>query len=318
MFAALDIGTNSIKVLVAAPDGRGGLREQAEFCRTTRLGEGVDRTGRLQPAAMARTLAAMADLVASARAAAPACTGVAVATSAVRDAANGTEFLEACARLLGRAPQLITGDEEADTVFGGATSDQATGRACICIDIGGGSTELAAGRPERCEVRTSLALGCVRLGERFALLAAADAAAGAAARAAAATILAPACSGIAEWRGSTATPVRLLVSGGTAATLGAICAGVAVSERERIHGLQCTEPDVTAWAERLLPLAPEVRAQTPGLPRERAAVLPAGLLILSEAMRGLRVTAVTITTRGLRFGLVLRLFHRELEPTWIW
>jgi len=316
-FAALDLGTNSILLLLTRADSSGRLVEELEACRITRLGESVAETGLLRAEAMMRTLVAVRDFLAHIPRGESSGVGVAVATSAARDAANGKEFLDACATLIGGKPLLFSGDEEAYTVFCGAASDQSADEFCVCLDIGGGSTEIAAGFPARCDLRTSLDIGCVRFAERFRLLEQAAPGQETLAREAAAKLLRPVCRQIRNHlpRGC---PVRVIASGGTATTFAAVAHAVVPFERQRVHGLRLTEQTVSEWTERLLPLSSRDRACVPGLPEERAEVLPAGMLILSEVLRNLDCASVTVTTRGLRYGLALRLQNGELVPTWKW
>lgn len=317
-YAALDFGTNSVKVLVVRQERTAGpLAFVAEPVCVTRLGAGVDRTRQLAPDALARTLDAVRGFLEEVRRVSPAGTGIATATSAVRDAGNRELFFAGCRELLGAEPQLLSGDTEAETVFCGATADQATDTFCICTDIGGGSTELVAGFPGAIRFRISLDLGCVRLGERFGLLEAADAAQVAAARAAARALLQPAVAQLQAVipRGR---PVHVLASGGTAVTLAAIDAAVPIQNRTAIHGRAVTRAAVDAWTDRLLPLSLTAREATPCLPADRAPVLPAGLLILGELLAALGTDRVIVTTHGLRWGLVTRLSRGHLPPTWHW
>jgi exopolyphosphatase/guanosine-5'-triphosphate,3'-diphosphate pyrophosphatase len=314
--AALDLGTNSILVLVMRREADGRLVEELEPCRITRLGENVNRTGELGAAPMARTLQAVEELLGHI----PADThglGVAAATSAARDARNGETFLAACTTLIGGRPHLFSGQEEALTVFGGAVSDQAPDTYCVCLDIGGGSSEIAAGMPARCEQQSSLNLGCVRLAERFGLFSAASSATIREAAAAAAALIRPACEAIRPrlHAGGSAT---LLASGGTAATVATVLNQIVPFDRRRVHGVTLSLTAVSDWTERLLAMTAEQRLAVPGMPIDRAPVLPAGILILREFMRALGSDTVTVTTRGLRYGLVLRLNAGELAPTWQW
>jgi exopolyphosphatase/guanosine-5'-triphosphate,3'-diphosphate pyrophosphatase len=167
--AALDLGTNSFLLLLLRETAGGALERVSEPCRIVRLGQGVDRTGRLAPEAIARGLRAIRELLAETAWAGTAGVGIAAATSAVRDAANRDEFLAPCAELLGGRPVLLSGDNEARTVFTGASSELAPGQAGVCVDIGGGSTELAAGFPGDYRAGLSVNVGCVRLAERFGL-----------------------------------------------------------------------------------------------------------------------------------------------------
>ncbi|HEX2704868.1 MAG TPA: exopolyphosphatase [Candidatus Lustribacter sp.] len=168
--AAVDCGTNSIRLLIAAVDSSGALHDIVRRMEIVRLGHGVDRTGVIEPAAMARTLAMAREYAAQ-------CVDHEVeavrfvATSASRDARNAGEFIEgvttAFARF-GTAPEVVPGDVEAELSFTGATGDaQAAGLPgpYLVVDIGGGSTELVRGFT-RVEQKVSVDVGCVRLTER--------------------------------------------------------------------------------------------------------------------------------------------------------
>ena len=174
--AAIDCGTNSIRLLVAdlpALDGVGApLTDVVRRMEIVRLGEGVDRTGRLAPAAIARTRAALADYarqVADCRADRVRM----VATSATRDAANADEFQAMVVSTLGVPPEVVTGDEEARLSFLGAVRGlPATAEApYLVVDIGGGSTEFVLGGDDgedagRVQHAISVDIGCVRMTER--------------------------------------------------------------------------------------------------------------------------------------------------------
>jgi len=161
LFAAIDCGTNSTRLLIS--DGR---TQVERHMRVTRLGAGVDRTGRLDPEAIERTLSVMGDYrrimdryeVAGVRIA---------ATSASRDAANRNDFFGPATEILGAAPELISGSEEAQLSFDGATADlpPIDGRTLV-VDIGGGSTEFALGTAH-VEGSLSVDMGCVRMTEKF-------------------------------------------------------------------------------------------------------------------------------------------------------
>lgn len=166
--AAIDCGTNSIRLLIADREPRpgGGLTDVVRQNRIVRLGEGVDRTGLLSPEAIARTKAALvdyADLIREHGATEVRMT----ATSATRDADNRSDFITMVYELIGVAPEVISGVEEASLSFLGAASalPDATGTLLVC-DIGGGSTELVRGRLDGLLQSHSMEVGCVRLTER--------------------------------------------------------------------------------------------------------------------------------------------------------
>jgi exopolyphosphatase / guanosine-5'-triphosphate,3'-diphosphate pyrophosphatase len=159
--AAVDIGTNSVRLLIV--DGAG--RELERSMRITRLGQGVDETRTLSPDAVARTLSVLSEY--GARIASSGVSRVrAVATSAARDATNRGAFFDAAERALGARPELLSGEEEAQVSFRGATADlPPSDGPFLVIDIGGGSTEFVLGRGEP-EASLSVAMGCVRMTER--------------------------------------------------------------------------------------------------------------------------------------------------------
>jgi exopolyphosphatase/guanosine-5'-triphosphate,3'-diphosphate pyrophosphatase len=165
--AAIDCGTNSIRLLVAdVADGR--LTDVVRRMEIVRLGQGVDRTGRFADDALARTFAALDDY-----AAVIADTGAGrvrmVATSATRDAVNRDEFVDGVRARIGVAPDVVTGDEEAELSFAGATADL-TGAGWpepyLVCDIGGGSTEFVVGDSAGVDGSASVDVGCVRMTER--------------------------------------------------------------------------------------------------------------------------------------------------------
>ena len=162
--AAIDCGTNSIRLLIADIDGT-NFREVTRLMEVVRLGQGVDKTGQFHPDAIARTLAAV-DIYA----AEIATRGVEkirfCATSATRDATNRDLFIEGVFERLGIRPEVISGDEEARLSFMGATKDlPAAYGPFLVVDIGGGSTELVFGT-ETVEAAKSVNIGCVRMSER--------------------------------------------------------------------------------------------------------------------------------------------------------
>jgi exopolyphosphatase/guanosine-5'-triphosphate,3'-diphosphate pyrophosphatase len=173
--AAIDCGTNSIRLLIAdvarGPDGRPRLADVHREMRVVRLGQGVDATGRLADDALDRTWRALADYAAIIAATGAVRTRM-VATSATRDARNRADFVEMVRSTLGQDPEVISGQEEAELSFAGAVGDldPSTGPFLV-VDIGGGSTELVVGEwdgpTNRLAGGVSLDIGCVRITERI-------------------------------------------------------------------------------------------------------------------------------------------------------
>jgi exopolyphosphatase/guanosine-5'-triphosphate,3'-diphosphate pyrophosphatase len=170
--AAIDCGTNSIRLLIADIDTeRAALTDKAREMKIVRLGEGVDRTGRLSDAALDRTIGALREYMDLIKQTEPQAVRM-VATSATRDAENAQEFIDRVKEVLGVAPEIVSGDEEAWLSFTGATRELGGAAAgdspppYLVTDIGGGSTEFVLGGPEGVSGGRSVDIGCVRMTER--------------------------------------------------------------------------------------------------------------------------------------------------------
>ncbi len=312
--AAIDVGTNTVLLLVAErrEDGIAPLVERAEI---TRLGRGVDATGRLDPAAIAETVRVLAGYAAEARAlgaGAIAC----VATSAARDAANGAEFFEATRAAAGIVPEIISGDEEARLVWRSAWRDfgglaglpgaagplgSPAGPALAVLDVGGGSTEVSFGDGPAPRGRRSLQVGAVRLTERHVREDRLSPATLAALRAAAREALAPldAMDGLGGLPGA-----RLVGVAGTVTTLAAVVQALPAYDAERVHGSTLGLDEVEVLVERLAALTVAERAALPGMEPKRADVIVAGAVVVAEATRRLGFDRLTVSDRGVRWGLV--------------
>jgi len=163
--AAVDLGTNSTRLLVADVDD-GRIMDVARETRVTRLGEGVDERRRLLPVPITRVRNTLTDYRRTAEQLGVERT-LAIATSAVRDADNGEAFLGEVEWSYGFVTRLLSGHDEALLTYSGVTSEQRVGAGTLIIDLGGGSTELIAGEPDGVRWHDSLDIGSVRLTERF-------------------------------------------------------------------------------------------------------------------------------------------------------
>ena len=331
IYAVIDIGTNTVLMLaltesatqtvgidseVSAPPA---LLPVHEYCTTTRLGEGLGATGRLGDKPVARTLAAVKSFVDRTKAWSDGGCGVAVATSAVRDAANAADFLQRCQSYLDSPPHLLSGAEEARTIFAGASSDRRMDEPLVCIDIGGGSTEVSAGTRRACAFSASLDIGCVRFGEKYSLYETPSPRNISAAKDAVESFIEPVCSTMKSTLFSLAPgKPTIIVSGGTATTFAAIDAGIESYDAGCVHGYESTNERVRQLRDRMWQMSVSERAACPGMPEGRAPVFPGGLFILSLLLDFLNADRFTVTTRGLRFGAGLRLQQRDLEPCWSW
>ena len=303
--AALDCGTNSIRLLIADVDGP-RLTDVVRTMKVVRLGEGVDSTGRLQPAALARTLAATRDYAAL-------CAehGVErvrfVATSASRDVENRDEFVTGVRAALGVDPEVITGAQEAELSFLGALSGVAPDAGAapfLVVDIGGGSTELAFGT-DSVESSISLDIGCVRLTERHLAGDPATPAELAAARSDIAALLDAAAEVVPL--GRTRTLVGLA---GSVTTVTAHALGLPAYYPDVINGTALDPERVVAACSELTAMTRAHRACLPFMHAGRVDVIGAGALIWSEVVTRVRDE---ISDGGGRLGQVLTSEHDILD-----
>jgi len=298
--AVVDFGTNSTRLLVADVEN-GSLEELERRTEVTRLGEGVDSSGRLADAAIERVL----DAVAGYRQAIDALGGadrvVGVATSAVRDAANGRELQDALAERYGVEVETITGEEEARLTFLGATQEREGDSAVLVIDIGGGSTEYVVGPPRATpSFRVSARLGSVRQTERHL---ADDPPTGpqlqALRREAADIIRAEVPSDIRD-------EVRAGIAvAGTATSLAAIDLELDPYRSERVHGHRLSVSTCERLLDRLAAVSVSERRRTVGLHPDRAPTIVAGAAILVESMLQFGLDEVEVSDHDILHGTAL-------------
>jgi exopolyphosphatase/guanosine-5'-triphosphate,3'-diphosphate pyrophosphatase len=269
---AVDIGTNSTRLLVADVSESGGIAEVERLLEITRLGDRVDAERRLTDEAIARVDAVLERYAARA-AALEAEPVLAVATSAVRDAQNGRGFLDAAATRHGLIPRLLTGEEEAEMTYRGVCSRQAVAAGTLICDIGGGSTELILGGPDGVCDRASLDIGCVRLSERHLHADPPTPAQVDAVRAEAAAALPERLT----------TAARGLVGvAGTVTTLATIDMGLECEIPEAIDGHHLPAEAVERLLGELAALPLEQRRRVRGLMPERAPTIVAGSAIFQR------------------------------------
>ena len=293
--AAIDCGTNSVRLLVAETAAE-GVREVERDLRITRLGQGVDATGEFHPDALARTFAACDEYAATlARHGVDALRFV--ATSAARDAGNREAFFAGVRERLGVEAEVIAGDEEAQLSFEGALGAAPDAEApTLVMDIGGGSTELVLGQPGRPVRGISLDMGSVRLRERFL-----------ASDPPTVDEVAEASEFIDDLLDASGVDFDAARSwlgvGGTATSLSAIAQGLAAYDRSRVHGSTVTRDQLADLAHVLLetPVAQvlEIPTMVPG----RADVICAGALICHRIAARLGVD-LTVSESDILDGIV--------------
>jgi exopolyphosphatase/guanosine-5'-triphosphate,3'-diphosphate pyrophosphatase len=298
--AAIDCGTNSIRLLIADIDD-GRLTDVARRMEIVRLGEGVDRTGRLSDAALARTRKALTGYAAEI-----ADLGISrirmCATSASRDASNAADFRDMVRGVLGVDPEVITGDEEARLSFTGAAAGLTAEAPYLMVDIGGGSTEFMTGSTG-VEHAISMDIGCVRMTERHLHD---DPPTAAQIEAATRDITAAVDTALAAVPGDSA---RTLVGlAGTVTTVTALALGLPAYEADRIHHARVSRQQVAKVTDDLLAMPLSERLALPVMHPGRADVIGGGALILKIIMERSGQDTVVASEHdildGIAYGLV--------------
>ncbi len=303
--AVIDVGTNSVKLLVADVRGR-DVQPVHEESRQTRLGRGFYETHRLQPEPIARTAEAVWEFAEIAREKAADSIRV-IATSAARDAVNPADLTTSIERACRLKTEIISGAREADWVFQGVATDaELANRPLLLLDVGGGSTEFILGRGAKKSFARSFPLGTVRLMEQFPH---SDP---------------PARAEFTQCRDwvknflhSEVRPqlepalkiepgeIRLVGTGGTTSILARIEKKLDRFDRDKIERTVLSSAQIAAQRKKLWHLPLEERKEIPGLPRLRADVILTGVLIYEVVMEEFGFKNLRVSTRGLRFAAVM-------------
>jgi exopolyphosphatase / guanosine-5'-triphosphate,3'-diphosphate pyrophosphatase len=300
--ALIDVGTNSVKLLVA--DMNPTLKPLLKLSRQTRLGQNAFRTGRLQPEAIARTVVAVAELVSKASKLRPTSLRI-LATSAAREAANGFAIVQAISRATGLAVEVISGEQEAEYVFRGVTTHRMIGRRPVLIvDVGGGSTEWVVGESGFIYFTQSTRLGTTRL---LGLLSPSDPPTPEDLERCRATVdgflrqeVQPRLRAVlASFCGR---PVSLVGLGGALKTLARLAD--APKPRDEAPILLRAGP-MRQQVERLWRLASEKRRHLVGLDPQKADVILAGAVIYEAVMRLFQFPQLLVSSQGLRHGALM-------------
>ncbi len=294
--AAVDCGTNSLRLLITDVTDTGQADVHREM-RVVRLGAGVDRTGRLDAAALQRTRDALIDYAALCCAHGVQRTRM-VATSATRDAANRDAFTAMVRDVLGVEPEVITGAQEAALSFDGATRGlSGADGPFVAIDIGGGSTEVVLGATG-VTAACSVDVGCVRLTERHLVSDPPTAAEVAAAQADVSAALDVVAAEVPVAQARTAVGLA-----GSVTTLAALALGLETYDRDRIHLTTLSAADVHSWTERLLAATRAERAALPVMHPGRVDVIGAGALILRSLVDRFSLTEVLVSESDILDGI---------------
>ncbi|WP_184188664.1 Ppx/GppA phosphatase family protein [Micromonospora parathelypteridis] len=303
--AAIDCGTNSIRLLVAdLPEESAGsqapLVDLTRRMEIVRLGQGVDRTGRLAPEAIERTRVALASYAADIEKLGAERVRM-CATSASRDAANAADFTEMVQRTLGVAPEVVTGDEEARLSFTGAVRGLPADakEPFLVVDIGGGSTEFVVGdRAGGVRAAVSVDIGCVRMTERHLP---GDPPTPEQVAAAQADIAAAVDRALAVVPGREAA--TLVGLAGSVTTVVALAKGLREYDPERIHHARVSYEEVTEVTADLLRQTREQRLANPVMHPGRADVIGAGALVLRVIMERAGMPSVVASEHDILDGI---------------
>ncbi len=298
--AVIGIGSNSVRGLLAETAG-GSFERLWRDREGTRLFAGLDQAGNLSRESIDKTAAAVRRMVSETRRLGAEKVAI-FATSAARDAANGEVFLREVTEAAGTRPEIITGEEEAELSFLGASA-AAEAERCGVIDIGGGSTEIAIGNRERIECSFSCQMGAVRLFQRLRLdrkedMKPVEVAAG--------EIL---NEHLEAFRGM-ALPETWVGTGGTFTTLAAMAKGVPWTDRTSMNKTPVTREEIRAIGEKLAGMKTEERKQLPGLQPGRADIVVHGICILLGVMERLGIGTIIVSEWGNLDGYIRKHFCR--------
>jgi exopolyphosphatase/guanosine-5'-triphosphate,3'-diphosphate pyrophosphatase len=300
--AVIDVGTNSARLLVADVEGR-QVSQMERRSTVTRLGRGVDLSGRLSSEAIEDACAAIGEYVEAIGE-----LGVeavdAIATSAVRDADNGAAFIAELRERFELSARVLDGEEEARLTYLGATSERLPTRPTLVVDIGGGSTELIVGRGEEIAFHTSLQAGVVRHTERHI---GSDPPTAIELESLAADV-----RGVLD--GASAAGVvaeQGIAVAGTPTSLAAIELGLEPYDPDRVHGHELALPSIQRMLSQLASSPLSNRAKIPGLHTDRAPTIVAGVVILVEAMRAFGLERITVSEHDILYGTAIAAASRE-------
>lgn len=304
--AVIDIGTNSVKLLVAEVTGN-TVHPLHECSEQTRLGRGFYQTHRLAPRAIRSTARAVAAFATEAGRLGAERVRV-LATSAARDARNAHDLLEAVLASSGLAVEIISGEQEAAWAFRGVLTDPRwVGHPVLVLDVGGGSTEFILGAAPTPIFQASHPLGSVRLLEQRPP-----------SDPPTPTELADCRRAVREFLDDRVAPaiepflgrypagsLRVVGTGGTASVLASLEQGLTAFDRDRIEQARFSAARLETWLDRLWSLPLVERRRLPGLPPERADVILTGVAIYAGVLCRFDLSTLEVSTRGLRFAALL-------------
>jgi exopolyphosphatase / guanosine-5'-triphosphate,3'-diphosphate pyrophosphatase len=298
-FAVIDVGTNSVKLHIGDRRTDGSWRTVVDRAVVTRLGEGLGQSGRLGPEAMARTVEAIAEMAEEARRVRIGAIA-AVGTAGLRAAANAAEFIAAVEARCGVVVEVISGEEEARLAYRAATSALPVPGSSVVFDTGGGSSQFSFGEAGRVEERFSVEVGAARFTEAFGLDAEVPPERLDEARAAIAADLAR--------LDGRPPPDALIGMGGAVTNLAAVRHALTEYDADVVQGTVLDRSEIDRQIELYRTRDAAGRRSIVGLQPSRAEVILAGALIVRTVLDKLGADALTVSDRGLRYGVLAERF----------
>jgi exopolyphosphatase/guanosine-5'-triphosphate,3'-diphosphate pyrophosphatase len=302
--AVIDIGTNTLLLLIAEPAEGGGVRSVVDLCRFGRLGQGLDASGRLADDAISRSLEICREYRAVMDAAKVERVAV-VGTQALREAANAAAFVEPAQRILGATIEVIAGSREAQLAYRSVADGlpEMAGRPFVVVDVGGGSTEIVASDGARVTAAISLPIGAVRLAERHLHDPPTEADA--------AALVADIDAQVA--RATVPAGAAVVGTAGTATTIATVHLGLDGYDPAAIHGVRVPASAIDAMLARFLAVSTDERRAIRGMEPKRADVIPAGVAIFARILRRAGATELVVSDRGIRWGVAYELAGEPSE-----
>ena len=299
-YAVVDVGTNSVKFVIGERAGAGSWTTVVDRAEVTRVGEGLDETGELQKAPMARTVDAIAGMVEEARR-----DGVeeiaAVGTAGLRIASNSSVFVDAVRERTGIEIEVISGEKESRLAYLAVTSALDLGDGTLAVfDTGGGSSQFTFGRAREVEERFSVNVGAVRFTERFGL----DGVVGEDVVADALDTIAADLSQLDD----RPPPDMLVGMGGAVTNMAAVSHGLATYDPSVVQGTVLDAAEIDRQIELYRARTADQRREIPGLQPKRAEVILAGACVVRTVLGKLGRDSLTVSDRGLRHGLLAERF----------
>ncbi len=297
--AGIDIGTNTILLLIAEVETGRVARVLEDHVRVVRLGQGVDKNRAFHPDALVRARKCFAEYAEILKKY-PGITVIAAATSGSRDAGNSAEFFEEVRKSYGIPIKVISGEEEARVSFLGSVPEGKNPGEFAVLDIGGGSTEIVGQEENGTLFRHSFDLGCVRMTERF--LKTDPVTPGELAEL---ETYVKAELGKKEGVLRQAGKKKMIAVAGTATYLASSSLGLTKFDPERVHMTEVSREKIAELLKKFQPLTAKQRIGIGGMDPGRADVILGGAVILKEILASTDLKSVTVSVRGLRYGLVL-------------